>query len=37
MSFDIVFLLSIIVVMLFAIVTLILAYPGPKRSKTNVS
>lgn len=33
MGFDIVFLLSLIVVMLFAILIGIMAYPGPKREK----
>lgn len=33
MTFDIVFLLSIIVVLLFGIITAILAYPGPKDVK----
>ena len=33
MTFDIVFLLSMILIVLFAIFALIAAYPGPKKSK----
>gem|GEM_PF-6266305 len=33
MTFDVVFLLSLILLMLFAIVVLILAYPGPVDGK----
>lgn len=33
MTFDVVFLLAMIVILLFAILAAILAYPGPKRSR----
>lgn len=34
-SFDIVFILSMIFLLLFAIVTILLALPGPKKSKSR--
>lgn len=34
MTFDIVFLLAMIVILLFGIVVLILALPGPKKSRS---
>lgn len=33
MTFDVVFLLALIVILLFAIVAILLALPGPKKSK----
>lgn len=33
MTFDIVFLLALILIMLFVIAAVILAYPGPKKSR----
>ena len=33
LSFDITFLLGLIVILLFAIIVILLAYPGPKRSR----
>ena len=35
MTFNIVFLLSLILIMLFGIAALILAHPGPKRPKNS--
>lgn len=32
MSFDVVFLLALILIMLFGIAAVIMAYPGPKKS-----
>lgn len=33
MNFDIVYLLSLILLMLFAVIAILLAYPGPKHDK----
>lgn len=33
MTFDVTFMLFVIIIMLFAIFALVAAYPGPKRTK----
>lgn len=35
MEFNVVFLLSMIVILLMAIVVILLAYPGPKRTRSR--